>query len=66
MHVVPDKKYLPTHDVQLVAVVTHVRQGEVHEEHLFELSTNYDGKEHDVHVVEVVTQVKQLLSQARH
>lgn len=49
-----------------MAVVTHVLQGELHEEHLFELSTNYEAIAHDVQVVDVVTQVEQLTSHYKH
>ena len=66
MQLLPDRKYLETQDVQLVAVVTQVLQGEVHEEHLFELSTNYEVTEHEVQLVDVVTHVKQLASHYKH
>ena len=66
MQLLPDKKYLETHEVQVVAVVTQVLQGEVQGEHLFELSTNYEAPEHEVQVVDVVTQVKQLASHYKH
>ena len=66
MQLVPERKYLETHDVQLVAVVTHVLQGELHGEHLLELSTNYETIAHDVQVVDVVTQVEQLASHYKH